>query len=643
MRLPRLKLKRVFAIVLYLLTVGGLSVAAIYDLATRDPVPIKLDPDTYNDYAGYYDYGNGFVLTIRRDGDRLMAWAPERSPQQLLPESESRFFFKGKSGRITFHRDAQGRVDHLTDQWKNFHEQAKRTDELPPMPIWTNGMVAATTGGAAVQAGLDILKEGGSAADAAMATALCEVTHAGGSYVSFAGILLMTYYDAASGRVHFLDAQFQTPFEEKNPRSIPKTGGRTALVPGFMAGVQAAHARFGKLPLERLFVPAIRLAENGETVGSSMAWWIRSKKSVLSRYPETKRVFTKPNGKFYVQGDLFRQPELAETLKKVATQGASYMYDGAWGKKFVEVIQRNGGKITRQDMTNYHARWEEPLQTTYRDYQVFAPALTTWGGVHNVEALNLLDLADLKHFGHYTTSPKSLLWLMQITDCHKLTWTGPPLSGRDLSLKSRATRETSAWIWEQMQNGKWPWLPQALRKGSSHSDGIVVVDQWGNMAVVGHTINTDLWGLTGIFVDGISIPDAARFQGRDIERTGPGNRLPNGMNPLIVIRDGKPVLGGSATGSGLHQKTMQAVVNVLDFDMDPQTAIDTPAFVLNGIEEGTFEPRVLEGVKALGVKVNVLGYRQAMRGYWVGVQVDPKTRRLKGGVSRGLEGEVKGY
>src|SRR4029434_222294 len=100
-------------------------------------------------------------------------------------------------------------------------------------------MVAATTGGVAVQAGLDILKEGGSAADAAMATALCEATHAGGSYVSFAGLLMMLYYDAASGQVYFLDAQFQTPLAEKDPHSIPSTGGRTALVPGFVAGVQA--------------------------------------------------------------------------------------------------------------------------------------------------------------------------------------------------------------------------------------------------------------------------------------------------------------------------------------------------------------------------------------------------------------------
>ena len=94
-------------------------------------------------------------------------------------------------------------------------------------------------------------------------------------------------FDAASGKVDFLDAQFRIPLAETDPRSIPKTGGRTALVPGFMAGVQAAHERFGKVPFARLFEPAIALAERGETVSPVMEWWIHSKRSVLSRLPET--------------------------------------------------------------------------------------------------------------------------------------------------------------------------------------------------------------------------------------------------------------------------------------------------------------------------------------------------------------------
>jgi gamma-glutamyltranspeptidase/glutathione hydrolase len=640
------KIKKVVLLILGATTVCVVLATGIYHVATRDPVPIKVDPKLYDDYSGYYDYGHGFIITIRRDGDRLMSHAPERMFGELLPETENRFFVKGQPVRVTFHRDENGGVDYAITRWKNREEKAERIPALPPVPAFTNGMVAATTGGVAVQAGLEILKEGGTAVDAAMATALCEVTQAGGSYVSFAGLMMMVYYDAASDRVYFLDAQFQTPWEEKSPRSIPRTGGRTALVPGFMAGVQAAHDRFGKVPFRRLFEPAIALAEKGETVSTVMAWWINSKRSVLSRLPETKNIFTKADGKFYTTGDLFRQPELARTLKQVASQGAAHMYEGDWARRFVEVIQKNGGRITRQDMTNYHARWEEPLQTNYREYQAYAPGLSTWGGVNNIEALNLLELANVKQSGPYMTAPQSLLWLMQIAECHKMTWTRHDLSEHDLSPKSRATKPTSAWVWEQMQNGKWPWLPEGVRRRANqanHSDGIVVVDQWGNMAVIGHTINTSLWGDTGIFVDGISIPDAASFQPRDIAQAGPGKRLPNGMNPTLILRDGKPFLGSSAVGGGLHYKTLQVLVNILDFDMDPQSAVDTPAFLPDGVQDGSFDPKVLEGVAELGMKVRVLSPKKLRPGYWVGVQVDPKNRRLRGGVSRGLEGQVAGY
>jgi gamma-glutamyltranspeptidase / glutathione hydrolase len=623
--------------------VGVVLGAGVYCLATRDPAAIKVDPRLYDDYAGYYDFGNRYVIRVQREGDRLLSYAPERAPRELFPETETKFFVKGERLRITFHRNETGRVDHLLFHWKDGQEKAQRRSELPLTPVFTNGMVAATTGGAATQAGLEILKEGGSAADAAMATALCEVTHAGGSYVSFAGLMMLTYFDAASGKVYFLDAQFQIPLAETNANSIPRTGGRTALVPGFMAGVQAAHDRFGKLPFARLFEPAIALAEKGEVISPVMEWWINSKKSVLSRLPETKKVFTKPDGKFYAKGDLFRQPALAETLRKVAAQGARDMYGGDWGRRFVEVIQQNGGRITREDMTNYQARWEEPLQTMYREYQVFAPSLSTWGGVNTIEVLNLLELADLKSSGPYTTSPRSLLWLMQIAECHKMTWQNKP-PGRDLSPKSRATKETAAWIWSQMQSGKWAWLPDGVRKNiGSHSDGLVVVDRWGNMAVVGHTINTGLWGNTGIFVDGISIPDPAGAQQTEMARVGPGKRLPNGMNPTLFLRDGKAVLGCSSVGGGLHYKTLQALACVLDFGMDPQAAVDTPAFLPNGVEDGAFDRKVIDGVKSLGMKVNILSGKELQPGYWVGVQVNPTNRHLLGGVSRGLEGGVTGY
>jgi gamma-glutamyltranspeptidase/glutathione hydrolase len=570
-----------------------------------------------------------------------MTSVPEHVPRQLFPETETQFFLKGSPARWIFHRNEKGYVDYAISRWKNLEEKAEKRSTLPLNPEGTNGLIAATTGGNALKAGLEVLKEGGSAADAAIATALCEVVHAGGSYVSFACPMMMVYCDAESGKVHYLDAEYATPLQEKDPQSIPARGGRTALVPGFMAGMQAAHARFGNLPFKRLFEPAIAMTDVGEVVDPVMEWWINSKKSVLSRYPETKRIFTRPDGKFLAKGDLFRQPELAETLRQVAAQGASYMYDGPWGRKFVEVIQREGGKLTLEDLKRYQAIWEEPLQANYREYTVYTP--TPWGGVNMIQALNLLELANLKQYGPSTTSPRSLFSLMEISACQGLR--------KERSRTSLLSKKDAAEIWGQITNGTWRGLPKAMRKvaGSSpHTDGLIVVDQWGNMAVVNHTINSMLWGKTGLFVDGVSIPDSAAFQGSDIAKAGPGNRLPVGMCPLIVCRDGKPFLGSAATGGGLHAKTLQMLANILDFGMDPQTAVDMPTFVGWGagqVEADMFAPKVLDELKQMGLSIEVISPKQAgvSRGYWAGVQIDPVTRRIKGGVSRGLGGGVVGY
>ena len=619
----------------------GLLVAGIYYLLTKDPTPIRVNSAIYDDYVGLYVFPNGYPMTIRREGDRLLSSVPEHVSTELFPETETQFFIKGNPARWIFHRDQKGHVDYAISRWKTGEEKAEKKAALPVISEGTNGLIAATTAGKAIDAGLAVLKEGGSAADAAIATALCEIVHAGGSYVSFAGPMMMVYYDAATGSVFYLDAEYNTPLEEKDPRSIPSKGGRTALVPGFMAGVQAAHDRFGKLPFKRLVEPAISMADKGEVVNPAMEWWINTKKSVLSRYPETKKIFTRPDGKFLAQRDLFRQPELAQTLRKVADQGAAYMYSGDWGRKFVEVIRRDGGTITIQDMERYHALWEEPLQTSYREYTVYVP--TPWGGVNMIQALNLLELADLKRFGPYTSSPQSLFWLMQISACQSLR--------NQFSPEMLLSKKNAAGIWQQMTNLTWRGLPDAVQKSaaiSPHTDGLIVVDQWGNMAVMNHTINTMLWGRTGLFVDGVSIPDSAAFQGNEIAKAGPGNRLPIAMCPLIVCRGGKPFLGSAATGGGLHAKTLQMLANILDFGMDPQSSVDTPTFVGWGagqVERNTFDPTVLDALKKMGLKVEIISPNEGAvsRGYWAGVQSDPLTRRIKGGVSRGLEGGVAGY
>lgn len=506
-----------------------------------------------------------------------------------------------------------------------------------------NGVVVGVSGPLAVDAGLTILKKGGSAADAAMATALAQVVECGGCYVSFAGILSMVYYEADTGQVHYLNAGFNTPLEETDPLTIPGGGqpsGRTALVPGFMAGVDAAQQRFGKLSRQQVFEPAIELAERGVKVSPWLAEIMQGRKSVLSRLPETRQIFFKEGDALYAEGDNFRQPQLAETLRHVANHGASFIYTGPWARQFVEAVQNEGGKIGLDDMKTYRVNWDEPLRTMYRGYEVCAPSLPHHGGVSLIEAMHLLERADLPASGHFSTSPASLFWLIQISNCQVLDYLSAKelerFDGLDLSPASRVKRETADAIWKRMQNGTWPFAAKfdgPAKRPSNHSDGVVVADRWGNVAAVTHTIHANSWGHTGLFVGGISIPDAASLLQVAMQETGPGKRLPDPMCPLVVLRNGKPWLATSTIGMSLHQKTLQVLTSVLDFDIDPQAAMERPSFLMSAfadgppvarVERGKSEAKVLDAVRALRQEIREVSDHEAANedGYLVGVQID---------------------
>src|SRR5215510_8875952 len=536
------------------------------------------------------------------------------------------------------------------------------------------GMVAVTHDAFSARIGLEALRQGGSAADAALATSLAQIVLDAGAVTSYAGILTVVYYDAASKKVYSLNASYNTVLEEKEPLSIPEVGkpsGRTALVPGFFAGVRAAHSRFGKLPFARLFDPAIYLAEKGFVVYPFLSNWINMRKDVLSRLPETKRVFTRQDGEFYKAGDLFKQPQLAETLRKIAAQGTDYIYQGEWAKKFVAAVQSEGGEMTLADLKAYRPTWSEPLQTNYHGYQVYTLGHPSVGGINTIEAFNLLEAADLKQYGHYTTSPEALYKFIQIcrviyflpflpTDILKMY-----LPDLDPSPESRVKKESARLLWRKMQEPAWEKMVSTIwpkGKVDNHSAGVVAVDGQGNMAAVLHTINAVVWGTTGIFVDGVSIPDSATFQQSQIARIKPGDRLPDTTNPVIVLKNDKPYLASSSVGSALHQNTMSNLVNVLDFGMDLKKSIDTPNFMgpffgmsLGGgppvpqlymevLAEGEFDENLVKAVVAKGQAIKLLPKHQTGgNGYWVAIQIDPKTGKRVGVAPPLINGDVAGY
>ncbi len=566
-----------------------------------------------------------------------------------------------QSGEIKMSPEAwpQGELEKYWQLQKDYNRRPQAVES-------TEGMVAVTSDAFAARVGLEALQQGGSAADAALGAALAQVALNGGAMISYAGILMMVYYDAADKKVYSLNAGYNTVQEEKDPLTIPgigKPSGRSALVPGFFAGAQAAHDRFGKLSFASLFEPAIYLAEKGVVVDRALGFFINSQKDVLTRLPETKRIFTKENGELYKTGEFFKQPQLAETLRKVASQGADYIYQGEWAKKFVAAAQSEGGKITLADLKAYQPIWSEPAQTSYQGYQVYSLGHPSLGGVNTIEALNLLEAADLKRRGHYTTSPEALYEFIQI--CHAglflsfapeiIRTHAPEL---DLAPESRVKKENARLLWQKMREPAWQKMLSELKPKSgsdNHSAGVVTVDARGNVAAVLHSINsTKVWGSTGIFVDGISIPDSASFQQARIAKLKPGDRLPEVTDPVIVMKDGKPYLASSSIGSGLHQTTMNNLVNVLDFGMDLKKSIDTPNFLgplmgsalsVQALAEGDFDENLVQALIAKGQAIKLLSKSESLgqRGHLVAIQIDTRTGKRVGIAPPGINGYVAGY
>lgn len=301
--------------------------------------------------------------------------------------------------------------------------------------------------------------------------------------------------------------------------------------------------------------------------------------------------------------------------------------------------------------------WTEPLHSSYHGYDIYMHGLPANGGVNLVEAMNLAEVSEVAKLGRYAQSPRAAFTLAQIlkpAELFDLVLKDPKiyeLLGLDRSLEGRVKRESAVKLWEVMRSGRIPTVP-AIASMPVHSDAIVSVDRWGNIAAVCHSINTVAWGATGINVDGISIPDSASFQRAEIAKVTPGKRLPDPSSPGLVVSEGRPFMGFSSIGAGLHARTVTALISVLDFGMTPQQAIDEPSlgsfsFSADGtpvftVGKNEFSPEFIAQVSKLGQQVVE---NDQMRGYWIGVQIDPRTGELHGGAIRELAmgGRAVGY
>jgi gamma-glutamyltranspeptidase/glutathione hydrolase len=328
------------------------------------------------------------------------------------------------------------------------------------------------------------------------------------------------------------------------------------------------------------------------------------------------------------------------------------MYTGEWAKKLVAMVRRDGGKMTMEDLKNYQVSWSEPLEIFYGDYRIYAPGLPAVGGVNIAQALNVASEAGLSNMGHYSESPEAFFWLFQINKLSSQAFRSKLLGGVDASLPSLATKAHAERVWAIMSKGEFGMTSVPISRDPNHSDAIVAIDKWGNVAALVHSINSVIWGETGIFVDGVSISDIAAYLQQMILETGPGKQLPGGLEPLIISRNGKPVVALASVGSGLHQATNSVLFNIMDFNMGLKEAIDapslhTPKYLDSGISipqvySGGFSEELLAGVKELGLEVEVILFSEGYPGWVIGAMIDDEDLRKAVPSPRG-NGVALGY
>jgi gamma-glutamyltranspeptidase/glutathione hydrolase len=549
-----------------------------------------------------------------------------------------------------------------------------------------HSMVVGSTGPFAQYCGIRALKAGGTAVDAAVVTALAQVVLAAGAWVSMAGIAGMVIYDPKTGEVHSINGPYRTFRNETEPLTIPATAsGRTALVPGYFASVFAAHERFGKLGWNDVLMPAIWLAEHGIPVNDILLATIPGRRPVLERLPETREVFFPKGEDVWVPGGWFEQPLLAGTLRKLAKDGPDYIYRGEWANQFVERIAAEGGKVQVSDLADYRPVWSKAPGARAYGHEVFSLGAPEDGGFTLIEGLRLLEALDVKD---PVADGEGLYWFTQVI-----------LQSASTREISRAARVTDAEIKRtadamRARGGAVP--PSELRQGS-HSDYVVAVDGSGMMIAMCHTINSMMWGGTGINVGGISIPDSAGFQQSLLSTVKPGDYVPNVTNPNIVCKNGRPVLASSAIGTGLIQTTLQCLHAFLALGMsvdeivahtlihgatlgtgdsvtsgggsdggrklsdvlqrlqelgkraaaqcsDPDdVTMHTLRLMATAIQEGA-PAKVLDDARARGVQIEEMTNRDPLlpRGFWGAISLNPQTRHLLGARTAGASGQVIG-
>ena len=526
--------------------------------------------------------------------------------------------------------------------------------------IAKNGMVA-TSHPLASQIGLQILKDGGNAIDAAIAAnvalGLMEPTGNG-----IGGDLFVILWDAKTKKLYGLNASGPSPqsisiefFTANKLEKIPSYGPLPVSVPGAVDGWIKLHERFGKLPFEELFKPTIDYANNGFPLTETIAYYLELSSQRFKTYPNFKNIWM-PDGIYLKKGDVFKNPKLASTLGDIATSKRSSFYEGGMAKIMSDFVISQGGFLSTNDLAQYHAEWVEPVSTNYRGYDVWE--LPPNGqGIAALQILNLLERYNINKMGLFSSE-----YIHHFVEAKKLAfadrakyYADPDFN--DIDIHYLISKEYADLRAKHIN----PLKSSISDNAGSLKDGdtiyLTTADKEGNMVSL---IQSNYRGMgSGMVPPGLGFMIQNRGELFSLDKDH-ANSLVGGKRPFhtiipaFITKDNKPFISfGVMGGATQPQAHAQIAINIIDFNLNLQEAGDAPRIVHTGSSQPTGETMVNGGslslekaftetiIEELKTKGHIINYQPGIFGGYQAIM-------LKDGVFYGAsesrkDGHAVGY
>jgi gamma-glutamyltranspeptidase/glutathione hydrolase len=470
----------------------------------------------------------------------------------------------------------------------------------------SHGMVASTNS-LASEVGVDILKRGGNAIDAAIAVAFAlAVVHPSAGNLGGGGFMMIRLRDGETTAIDYREmapaAATHDVYLDQQGNLIKGEGSstlgyRAAGVPGTVAGMELALKKYGsgKLTWANLIEPARRLASGGFRVSDALSRSLKRNEAKLTLYEDSRKIFLN-NGKLYQEGDVLREPELARTFARLQRNGPREFYEGMTARLIVDDMKRHQGLVTLEDLRGYVAKERAPVRSTYRGYQVITMPPPSSGGVVLIEMLNILEGYDLRKMGwssadryHVMTEAMRRAYADRAEYMGDADFVNVPVAG--LIDKDYAKRLRQTISMEHASTSAQVGAGQPAGAESPETTHFTIVDSEGNAVANTYTLNDSYGGKvvakgTGFLLNNEMDDFAAKpgtpnmyglIQG-ERNAVGPRKRPLSAMTPTFVLRPDNSLwfAVGSPGGATIINTVMQIVTNVIDYDMNIQQAIDAP-------------------------------------------------------------------